>query len=73
MREVPKLSCGVLLLSDGPSPEGGSFDVLLLEIMMAANTHPITVPVNTESWATNIIRVVDWIPINVGSLLCRRK
>jgi hypothetical protein len=56
-----------------PALGGGTFDVLLLEMAIAASTHPITVPVKNASWAPNNTRVVDWIPINTGSLLCRRK
>jgi hypothetical protein len=75
--KLPELSCGLLLLLAGPTPGGGgggggTFDVLLLRAM-AANTHPITVPVKSASWVPNNTRVVDWIPINTGRLLCRKK
>jgi hypothetical protein len=65
--------CGVLPLLAGPGLGGGGLDVSLFERAIAANTHPITVPVNSASWAPNNTRVVNWIPINTGSLLCRRK
>jgi hypothetical protein len=73
MWEALESFCGVLLLLAGPALGGGTFAVLLLERAIAANTHPITVPVNSASWAPNSTRVVDWIPINIGNLLCRRK
>lgn len=68
------LSAGALLPTPGGGGGGGgTFDVLLLERAIPANTHPIKVPMNSASWVPNNTRVLDWIPINTGNLLCRRK
>lgn len=71
MCEAPGLDGG--RLSPLPGGFGGGAFGVLLSRARAANTHPITVPMNNKIWEPNSTRVVELTPMNFGHFLCPRK